>query len=340
MYFAKQPLDFIDAVESLPLQTQIRICLRLSKVAYYGRNPKKWNLVAPGKVAPEDLEISPQFMREAWAGFCIEIEGDQVDPNQLTETRAYPIIALRGKGRRQEFCFIPENFGRAARRTPRKLNLVRKPPASEGIEDAPAGRDAGHGSSPPLAALRQAAPEATTIQLASGRVIPLAAAIEHARTCAVLENSFVENKEVTKPKGNSSFLFLDELNAAIRPIFATKALAADTVLWNNILIILGGVPRQTFLAVVRAKVKEALPKEKRHKFREIGLLLDLAKEAAAEWKPFAAAFAEFSEHFKQHRSVRWACGDLGLSAERSEQWAEWIEEDEDSAATHGAGGGS
>ena len=265
-------------------------------------------------------------MRECWAALAIQIEeGEEVNPDRLTETGAYPIMALRGKGRGQEFSWIPENFGRTPRRTPRKLRIVPKPPKSEGIEDAPTNyRQAAHAASPPLVeALRQAAPNATTVILANGQVIPLAAAIEHARTCPLLAKTFTENKEVAKPKGNSSFLFLEQLNAAISPIFYPKKLGADTPLWNDIQFLLSGTPRQAFLTLVRAKVEEA--KTNRNKFQKMGLLQELAKEAAADWKPLAPKYSAFEKLLAEGFDPLAIAEELGISDARAREWEWWLE---------------
>jgi hypothetical protein len=308
----------------------MRILNRLAAVAYYGKNPRTWNSIPP-TIDEEQLGLTSQGLRQAWRGIYVPAKGEdpmypdsEDDASESEPILAFPIVEIRGSGRRREFRLMEENFDRAPIRAPRKLK--RKPPKSEGIEDLDPEK-AEQDNPPPLAALRQVAPNVTNVTLASGRVISLAAAVEHARTCPLLEKSFVEMKEVTKPKGNSSFLFLEELNAAISPRFPGKSVSPDTWLWRNILIVLRGVPRQAFLAVVRAKVEEA--RSAPSKFQKIGLLLELAKEAAAEWRPFAPVYPEFHKHFSVNRHIRWACDEVGIDEKRGEEWASWIEEDPD-----------
>jgi hypothetical protein len=228
---------------------------------------------------PADLSskigCTPQNLRRVLRQISLPAPGEEEEPLEEGEAEeTSPNLALlefRWVNGKKQYRALDENFTKAPIRAPR--TLTRKPPRSEGIEDAPAEFapelpvEEGYAevSNPlPRAAFHHAAPEAVMVVFPNGRTIPLN---PECPQCQSVEKAVTENKGLTGSvflkrrtegeKRNSSFAVLDrtraDLLAAINEVLSPtllEDLKASNAIWKDVCRILEGVPDDPFIAKV------------------------------------------------------------------------------------------
>ena len=263
---------------------------------------------------------------------------DEDDDLEFAED-SLQLLLVRRAGRGREYKALDQNFLKAPLRDPR--TVTRKPPQSEGIVDADPHSSAGFtevGSSPPLRALRQAAPNAVFVQINGGPPIALAEACPNAQTCGLAQKfglideqlserdqnssagiGLVVEKDDGEGNQNSSAGLLAAVNEILHPILREN-LAAETPLWRDVLRRLGGADHGEFLALVRRRARGFT---KNH-----GLLRDLAQQLGAAHRK------EIAEQAEADRAAR------AYQVEQMERNARERAERERAEKTHGARGDS
>jgi hypothetical protein len=263
---------------------------------------------------------------------------DEDDDLEFAED-SLQLLLVRRAGRGREYKALDQNFLKAPLRDPR--TVTRKPPQSEGIVDANPHSSAGFaevGSSPPLRALRQAAPSAVFVQINGGPPIALAEACPNAQTCGLAQKFGLIDEQLSERNQNSSAGIeeaveedegernphssaglLAAVNEILFPILREN-LAAEAPLWRDVLRRLGDAPHADFLALVRRRARGFTENH--------GLLRNLAQQIGAAHRKEVAFLAE-KAHFDQR-----------YQEEQMERNARERAERERAEKTHGAGGDS
>jgi hypothetical protein len=320
-----------------------------------------WVRITEAELA-DRCNVSVEAVHRALKKICRWAPGDLPDDDELEcAENSLQLLLVRRAGRGREYKALDQNFSKAPERDPR--TVTRKPPQSEGIADAdqevhgqgPVQMGAGNphssagfarvGSSLPLAALRQAAPNAIFVQINGGPPIALSEACPNAQTCGLAQKFGLRDEQVSERSqissagiglvgeaegGRRSLHSSAGLLAAVNDRLRSRVgkskgkLEANTKLWVCTLAKLGDTPHDVFLS----KIDGALDR-----IDGYGLLEKLAAEAAAEWKPFVSLYEEFRAHYKANQSIPWAADEFGISRKRAEQWASWIEDDEYTRST-------
>jgi hypothetical protein len=260
----------------------------------HGSREFEWVRLQETEIA-EILGITLQAVYQTLKDLCVR-DGKPIPEGNLA------LLEVRGTGRNREYRAIEKNFTEAPVREKRKLQ--RKPPRSEGIEDAPARPRSGYaevGSSLPVAALRHAAPNAVMVVFPGGRdPVPLAPGCP---TCEVLKKYALENKELTvvfklQLKNSSTGTdagdpqrakLLESIVAILQPFIPHDTLDPKSPLWGRICRKLGNTPDEVLLALIRRR---------KHAMDGYAMVERLAEQAAKTHAVVSTRGAEEDEGYR------------------------------------------
>lgn len=277
-----------------------------------------WIRITEAELA-DRCNVSVEAIHRALKKICRWAPGDLPDDDDLECAEdSLQLLLVRRAGRGREYKALDQNFLKAPVRDPR--TVTRKPPQSEGIVDGEGNphSSAGFakvGSSPPLRALRQAAPNAVFVQINGGPPIALAEACPNAETCGLAKKFGLIDEQLSSrnqdssagigveggaedgegnPHSSAGLLFA--LNEILYPILREN-LAAEAPLWRDVLRRLGDADHGEFLDLVRRRARGFT---KNH-----GLLRDLAQQLGAAHRKEAAeqAKADLAEQLFQREQM-------------------------------------